>query len=158
MFYDIVFEVVVEFISAFTPGLIIVCIWGLLSKISKFLGLEFESKKSKVESIESTVVCVNCKTSLPDTGKQFCSHCGLNLYVIHKNLAESISLTDKPKLDHKENTVTCVNCNFEVVNPTTNLCSNCGLDMLIKSLYKNCSNCGSDYENKLTECPICGAN
>ena len=61
MFYDIVFEVVVEFISAFTPKLIIVCIWGLLSKISKFLGLEFESKKSKVESIESTVVCVNCK-------------------------------------------------------------------------------------------------
>ena len=116
------------------------------------------SKTSKVESIESTVVCLNCRTSLPDTGKQFCSYCGLNLHVIHKNLAKAISLSEKPKLDHKEQTVTCVNCNFEVVNPTTNLCSNCGLDMLIKSLYKNCSNCGSDYENKLQDCPICGAN
>ena len=132
---------------------ILLCgIYVIATEISKF-------KRSKVISkVVSKVVCVNCKTSLPDTGKQFCSHCGLNLYVIHKNLAESISLSDKPKLDHKENTVTCVNCNFEVVNPTTNLCSNCGLDMLIKSLYKNCSNCGSDYENELTDCPICGAN
>ena len=116
------------------------------------------SKTSKVESIELTVVCVNCKKSLENPGTRLCSHCGLDLYIVQKDSPKAISQTDKPKLDHKEQTVTCVNCNFEVVNPTTNLCSNCGLDMLIKSLYKNCSNCGSDYENKLTECPICGAN
>ena len=112
-----------------------------------------ESKKNK-----PNVVCVNCKTSLKDPGTNLCSYCGLDLYIIQKDSLKAISQTDKPKLDHKEHIVTCVNCNFEAINPTTNLCSNCGLDMLIKSSYKNCISCGSDYENKLTNCPICGLN
>ena len=123
-------------------------IYYIATEISKF-------KRSKVLP---KVVCVNCKKSLENPGENLCSHCGLDLYIVQKDSPKAISLSEKPILDYKEHTVTCVNCNFEVVNPTTNLCSNCGLDMLIKSLYKNCSNCGSDYENKLTECPICGAN
>ena len=117
-----------------------------------------EVEELKAKSKKSTVVCVNCKTSQKAPSTNLCSHCGLDLYILQKDSPKAISLSEKPKLDHKEHTVTCVNCNFEVVNPTTNLCSNCGLDMLTKSSYKNCASCGSDYENKLTECPICGSN
>ena len=115
--------------------------------------------KSKVKSkVKSNVICVNCETSWLDPGTNLCSYCGLDLYIVQKDSPKAISQTDKPKLDHKKHTVTCVNCNFKAINPTSNLCSNCGLDMLIKSSYKNCISCGSDYESKLTACPICGAN
>ena len=116
------------------------------------------SKKSKVKSKKSNVICVNCQTSWLDPGTNLCSYCGLDLYIVQKDSPKAISQTEKPKLDHKKHTVTCVNCNFKAINPTSNLCSNCGLDMLIKSSYKNCISCGSDYESKLTACPICGAN
>ena len=128
-----------------------ILLWGIYyiyTEISKF-------KKSKVIS---KVVCVNCKKSSKDPGTNICSYCGLDLYIVQKDSPNEISQTDKPKLDHNEHSVTCINCNFSVVNPTTNLCSNCGLDMLIKFSYKNCANCGSDYDSKLTVCPVCGAN
>ena len=111
-----------------------------------------------VKREKPNVTCVNCKTSLKDPGTNLCSNCGLDLYIIQKDSPNVISQIDKPQLDHKEVTITCINCNFSVENPTTNLCSNCGLHRLIKSSYKNCSSCGSDYESKLTVCPICGAN
>ena len=128
-----------------------ILLWGIYyitTEISKF-------KRSKVLS---KVTCVNCKKSSEDPGTNICSYCGLDLYIVQKDSPKSIAQTDKPKLVHKEQIITCVNCKFSVVNPTTNLCPNCGLDLLIKSSYKTCSSCGSDYDSKLTVCPICGTN
>ena len=140
------------------------CNFEVVNHNEKYMLVTSLYKIKDLKSKKSNVICVNCQTSWLDplfafeNNTNLCSYCGLDLYIVQKDSPKAISQTEKPKLDHKKHTVTCVNCNFKAINPTSNLCSNCGLDMLIKSSYKNCISCGSDYESKLTACPICGAN
>ena len=48
------------------------------------------SKKSKVKSKKSNVICVNCQTSWLDPGTNLCSYCGLDLLHCSKDSPKAI--------------------------------------------------------------------
>ena len=73
-----------------------------------------------------------------------------NTAEIKNKLIEPIEITPEIKEE-----ISCINCNHTQQRSATELCSNCGLNIYEKVEYQTCTNCGSEYQTGLANCPIC---
>ena len=87
---------------------------------------------------------------------------GKELYIqFQDKMRVNETLTENPASNKlienaKDNIVSYVNCEYTFTDPKTDLCSNCGKDIFVKTEYRTCKVCGSDYDHELSNCPICG--
>ena len=69
---------------------------------------------------------------------------------IKNKLIEPMEITPEIKEE-----ISCINCNYTQQRSATELCSNCGLNIYVKVEYQTCTNCGSEFQTGLANCPIC---
>ena len=105
-------------------------------------------KKSHV-ILKSIFVCEFCGSINNNPEDFYCKGCGKYNYGKDKSLLASNAMSAEE--------ISCINCSFTQQKSATELCSNCGLNIYEKVEYQTCTNCGSEFQTGLSNCPICGS-
>ena len=105
-----------------------------------------EKKESHV-TLKSVFLCDFCGLINHNPEDFYCKGCGKYNYGKDKSLLESKAVSGEE--------ISCINCNYTQPISATELCSNCGLNIYEKVEYQTCTNCGSEFQTELVNCPIC---